>query len=155
RKTKEFLKDERGVGASRMPAKRGLSEVLVFSRDGDESPVIRVTERRGRSGRVTDGGDAGFVSFAVNHAVHPRIAHHDLNIFASLREGNGLDEFWNLFVAAFPFPEGEAVLASVISGGRILRRAGSAGEIGEVKHAEFDVDRGVEKRCFGVADLPL
>src|SRR5262249_31776982 len=58
-------------------------------------------------------------------------------------------------VGALGSPEGKAVLTGVVSGGSVLGSAGGTGEIGDVEHAELDVDRGIEERSFGIGNLTL
>src|SRR5208282_6581587 len=78
-------------------------------------------------------------SFAVELAVHVRIANDDLNVLASFAEGDGFDEFGNFVVIAFRFPQQKAIFTSVVGGSSIFGRAGAAGKLRNVQHAEFDV----------------
>ena len=88
-------------------------------------------------------------------AIHGGVAQDDLDVIASLREGDGFDEFRDFVVGALRFPEGDAIFAGVVSSGSIFEPAGGTSEIGDIEHAELDIDVGIEERGFGVADFAL
>ena len=71
------------------------------------------------------------------------------------RERDGFDEFRDFVVGALRFPEGDAIFAGVVSSGSIFGPAGGTSEIGDVEHAELNIDVGIEERGFGVADFAL
>src|SRR6202035_1347596 len=104
-------------------------------------------------GRWGGGGDGGFRGVAVEGVVHVGVAQDDLDVLAGFGEGDGFDKFGDFVVGAFGFPERDPIFAGVISGGGVFGAAGGAGKVGDVQHAEFDVDVGIEERILGVANL--
>jgi len=106
-------------------------------------------------GGVVKDGSTGLVTFTVNHTVHRCVTYDDLNVFASFRERYGFDELGNFIEGTLGFPEGEAIFTGVVSRGSVLGSAGRPSEVGDIEHAEFDVDRGIEERGLGIANLAL
>src|SRR5208337_2356741 len=101
------------------------------------------------------GGDRDFGGFAVEHAVHGGVAQNDLDVLAGFGEGNGFDEFGKLLVGAFRPPLGKTLVPGVVGCSGVFRRAGGAHQIGDIKHAQFDVHVGIEERSFVVTDFAL